>query len=46
MQDGQMLFDSTINWNKKELLIDETLGKLFRVSHLYVNSLAGYFSIR
>ena len=30
MQDGQMLFDSTNNWNKKEWQVDETLGKLFR----------------
>jgi predicted alpha/beta superfamily hydrolase len=28
MQDGQMLFDSTSNWNKKEWQADETLGKL------------------
>jgi enterochelin esterase-like enzyme len=28
MQDGQMLFDSTITWNKKEWQLDETLGQL------------------
>lgn len=28
MHDGQMLFDSTINWNHQEWGIDETLGKL------------------
>ncbi len=28
MQDGQMLFDSSINWNRQEWEVDETLGKL------------------
>lgn len=28
MHDGQMLFDSTINWNKQEWGVDETIGKL------------------
>lgn len=28
MHDGQMLFDATINWNKQEWAIDETLGTL------------------
>lgn len=28
MQDGQMLFDSTVTWNKQEWMIDETLGEL------------------
>lgn len=28
MHDGQMLFDSTINWNHQEWGVDETLGKL------------------
>lgn len=28
MHDGQMLFDSTIAWNKKEWQVDETLSKL------------------
>ncbi len=28
MQDGQMLFDSTINWNHQEWQVDETLGRL------------------
>jgi enterochelin esterase-like enzyme len=28
MHDGQMLFDSTINWNRQEWGVDETLGKL------------------
>lgn len=28
MHDGQMLFDSTINWNKQEWGIDETAGRL------------------
>lgn len=28
MQDGQMLFDSTITWNKQEWGVDETLSKL------------------
>jgi enterochelin esterase-like enzyme len=28
MHDGQMLFDSTTNWNHQEWGIDETLGKL------------------
>ncbi|MFM9951123.1 MAG: alpha/beta hydrolase, partial [Saprospiraceae bacterium] len=30
MQDGQMLFDSTINWNHQEWKVDETLGQLMR----------------
>lgn len=30
MHDGQMLFDSTINWNHQEWGIDETLGKLIK----------------
>lgn len=28
MQDGQMLFDSTSNWNKQEWGVDETLSRL------------------
>ncbi|MEI6748022.1 MAG: alpha/beta hydrolase [Bacteroidales bacterium] len=28
MQDGQMLFDSTINWNHQEWAVDETMEKL------------------
>ncbi len=28
MHDGQMLFDSTINWNHQEWGVDETIGKL------------------
>ncbi|NTW26607.1 MAG: alpha/beta hydrolase, partial [Lentimicrobium sp.] len=28
MHDGQMLFDSTINWNKQEWGVDETIGRL------------------
>ena len=28
MQDGQMLFDSTLTWNKQEWGVDETLGSL------------------
>lgn len=28
MQDGQMLFDSTVTWNKQEWCADETAGKL------------------
>lgn len=28
MQDGQMLFDSSITWNKQEWGVDETLGRL------------------
>ncbi len=28
MQDGQMLFDSTVTWNKQEWMVDETLGEL------------------
>jgi hypothetical protein len=31
MHDGQMLFDSTINWNHQEWGIDETLGELIKV---------------
>lgn len=30
MHDGQMLFDSTINWNHQEWGVDETLGKLIK----------------
>jgi enterochelin esterase-like enzyme len=30
MHDGQMLFDSTINWNKQEWGIDEILGRLMK----------------
>jgi enterochelin esterase-like enzyme len=30
MHDGQMLFDSTTNWNRQEWGIDETLGKLIK----------------
>lgn len=28
MHDGQMLFDSTVTWNKQEWMVDEVLGKL------------------
>lgn len=30
MHDGQMLFDSTTTWNKKEWEADETMSRLFR----------------
>ncbi|RYY98610.1 MAG: alpha/beta hydrolase [Chitinophagaceae bacterium] len=30
MHDGQMLFDSTITWNKQEWRVDETAGRLQR----------------
>jgi enterochelin esterase-like enzyme len=30
MHDGQMLFDSSANWNKQEWGVDETMGKLLR----------------
>jgi enterochelin esterase-like enzyme len=30
MHDGQMLFDSTITWNKQEWKVDETLSSLFK----------------
>jgi len=30
MHDGQMLFDSTQTWNKKEWGVDETLGRLIK----------------
>ena len=30
MHDGQMLFDSTSNWNKQEWGVDETIGRLIK----------------
>jgi enterochelin esterase-like enzyme len=30
MHDGQMLFDSTANWNHQEWRVDETLGRLMK----------------
>ncbi len=30
MHDGQMLFDSTSNWNKQEWGVDETMGRLIK----------------
>lgn len=30
MHDGQMLFDSTINWNHQEWGVDETMGRLMK----------------
>lgn len=30
MHDGQMLFDSAINWNHQEWQVDETVGKLIK----------------
>lgn len=30
MHDGQMLFDSTINWNKQEWGVDEAMGQLIQ----------------
>jgi len=30
MHDGQMLFDTTNNWNKQEWGVDETIGKLLK----------------
>ncbi|MFN0173113.1 MAG: alpha/beta hydrolase [Saprospiraceae bacterium] len=30
MQDGQMLFDSTLNWNHQEWKVDEALGRLMQ----------------
>ncbi|HNL39063.1 MAG TPA: alpha/beta fold hydrolase [Saprospiraceae bacterium] len=34
MQDGQMLFDSTINWNHQEWRVDEMLDRLIRAQNL------------
>ncbi len=34
MHDGQMLFDSTVTWNKKEWGIDETMGKLLKAKEI------------
>ncbi|MFH1121509.1 MAG: alpha/beta hydrolase-fold protein [Bacteroidota bacterium] len=34
MHDGQMLFDSTINWNNQEWGVDETVGKLLKEQKL------------
>jgi len=33
MHDGQMLFDSTITWNKQEWKVDETLTSLFATNN-------------
>jgi enterochelin esterase-like enzyme len=30
MHDGQMLFDSTVTWNKQEWQVDEVMGRLIR----------------
>lgn len=34
MQDGQMLFDSTITWNKQEWGVDETLSELVKAKKI------------
>ena len=34
MHDGQMIFDSTSNWNKKEWQVDETMSRLIREKKL------------
>jgi len=34
MQDGQMLFDSTVTWNKTEWQADEILGKLIKMGEI------------
>jgi predicted alpha/beta superfamily hydrolase len=34
MHDGQMLFDSTTTWNKKEWGVDEVLGKLMNENQI------------
>ena len=34
MHDGQMLFDSTINWNHQEWQVDETIGRMIRAKQL------------
>lgn len=34
MHDGQMLFDSTVNWNRQEWGVDETLGRLMKANKI------------
>ncbi len=34
MHDGQMLFDSTLTWNKQEWMVDENLDKLFKTKKI------------
>lgn len=34
MHDGQMLFDSTITWNKQEWKVDETIGSLISANKI------------
>jgi enterochelin esterase-like enzyme len=45
MHDGQMLFDSTYNWNHQEWGVDETLGKLEKENRISDCIVVGIWNI-
>jgi enterochelin esterase-like enzyme len=46
MQDGQMLFDSTITWNKQEWGVDETISKLLRENKIRKTIVVGIWNTK
>jgi DUF1680 family protein/predicted alpha/beta superfamily hydrolase len=44
MHDGQMLFDSTTNWNRQEWGVDETVGKLIQEKKIKDCIVVGIFN--
>ena len=44
MQDGQMLFDSTTNWNRQEWKVDETASKMIKENKLTPFIVVGIFN--
>lgn len=44
MHDGQMLFDSTITWNKQEWGVDEVMGKLLAANKIKPTMVVGIWN--
>lgn len=46
MQDGQMLFDSTITWDKQEWRVDETMSKLLKENKIRKTIVVGIWNTK
>jgi predicted alpha/beta superfamily hydrolase len=44
MHDGQMLYDSTFNWNKQEWTVDEVMAKLLKEKKIRETIVVGVFN--
>ncbi len=45
MHDGQMLFDSTVTWNKQEWGVDEVIGKLIKTNEIRQCIVVGIWNV-